>query len=431
MSKISLENKKGRITITNRLSYPETINERVYNAIASGMFDGFIPISVRQKRKEIKIECIIQGLIPLNSYFAGVVTKKMFLDFVHEIALQIKNCEKNMINANNLDLQSDRIFIDPQTKKVKCIFWPIVNNQRDNPPAIFLKQLPYQLNFNPYDGNDYLETYTSFFNGVNPFSVNNFDKMILKLSGKRSTTGHTPSEALSGTIGSEHKPENNDAQNKADNIEYDPFSVEAVAVTEEPPEPIKPAEEPSRVIKEIDEPQEKAVFCMSCGAKNAQTAKFCIQCGTKIESVAEQKPEAIEDTNDFDITIIEDNGGGTTVLGDDTGGTTVLGYDEPEEPVFPVLTRLKTDERVVIDKPKFRLGCEQGSCDWVISGNTFISRKHIDIITRDDRYYIIDLKSTNKTFIDGKVINAEQEVEIFSGTAIRLANEDFTFNIEV
>ena len=191
MSKITFENKKGKITIINRLSYPETVNERVYNAIASGMFEGFLPVSIRQKRKETRIECVVQGLIPLTQYFNGIVTKKMFLDFVHEIALLIKNCEKNMVNANNLDLQNDKIFVDPQTKSVKCIFWPVVNNQRGNPPHLFLKQLPFELNFNPHEDNDYLETYKAFFDGFNPFSVNSFDRMVLRLSGKKSTGGHT------------------------------------------------------------------------------------------------------------------------------------------------------------------------------------------------------------------------------------------------
>ena len=93
----------------------------------------------------------------------------------HEIALLIKNCEKNMVNANNLDLQNDKIFVDPQTKSVKCIFWPVVNNQRGNPPHLFLKQLPFELNFNPHEDNDYLETYKAFFGGINPFSVNSFE----------------------------------------------------------------------------------------------------------------------------------------------------------------------------------------------------------------------------------------------------------------
>lgn len=407
MSKIAFENKKGKITIINRLSYPETINERVYNAIASGMFEGFLPVSIRQKRKETRIECTVQGLIPLNQYFSGIVTKKMFLDFVHEIALQIKNCEKNMINANNLDLQSDKIFVDPLTKTVKCIFWPVVNNQRDNPPHEFLKQIPYDISFNPHENNDYLETYKAFFGGLNPFSVNNFDKMVLKLSGKKAAVGHTtPSEALSGSLTGFSKLERSEAgPRKNTNIEYDPFAPEKTCKED------RAFDRASR---------QEYIFCCACGTRNPITSNFCCHCGARLISEAVQSPPPSDDPNDYS----------TTVLGDDLGGTTVLGYEEPEKPVYPTLTRSKTQESFVIDTPSFRIGAEKKCCDLFISDNTFISRSHADIIVRDQRYYIVDHNSTNKTFVDGRVIPGETEIEIFSGTEIRLANEDFTFQIE-
>lgn len=411
MSKITFEKKKDKITIINRLSYPETVNERVYNAILSGMFEGLLPVCIRQKRKETRIECVIQNLIPLTQYFNGVVTKKMFLDFAHEIALQIKECEKNMINANNLDLQNDKIFIDPLSKKVKCIFWPVVNNQRDNPPYLFLKQLPFDLNFSPHEDNGYLETYKAFFNGLTPFSVNGFDKMILKLLGKNGISGRiAPSEALSGKLGGEKGSEGSKSQEvNGANIEYDPFADDS-----------NYAERQNSETASVSKP--KKIFCPSCGAENQPESNFCIHCGRRlyIEEQSETENSRHSET--------EDNG--TTVLGDDFGGTTVLGYDEPDEPVFPVLIRTKNEEVFSVDKPVFRIGTEQKYCDLFIGDNSYISRSHADIVTRDDRYYIIDRNSTNRTFVDGKVIPAEKEIEIFSGTKIRLANEDFTFVIE-
>lgn len=415
MSKIVFENKKGKITIINKLSYPESVNERVYNAIASGMFEGFLPVSIREKRKETRVECVVQELIPLNQYFNGLVTKKMFLDFVYHIAQHIKNCEKNMINANNLDLQSDKIFIEPQSKAVKCIFWPIVNNQRGNQPYLFLKQLPYELNFNPHEDNEYLETYKAFFGGVNPFSVNSFERMILKLQGKQVNGRHsTPSGALSGTLSTDSKSDKKAKDGKKVVVEYDPFA-ETDAGTDA-------STNFGKAIKKTNR-DSSACYCGSCGAKNDANANFCVKCGTKIvrEKVCIDEIPEQDDTIDF----------GTMVLGDDSGGTTVLGYDEPEEPVFPVLTRERTDESFKIDKPTYRIGTEQKYCDLFISDNNFISRSHADIITKDERYYIIDRNSTNKTFVDGKVIPIEKEVEIFSGTKIRLANEDFTFIIEM
>lgn len=404
MSKITYEKKRGKITITNRLSYPETMNERVFNAIASGMFEGFLPMSVRQKRKETRIECVIQGLIPLNEYFEGVVTKKMFLDFVHEIALLIKSCEKNMINANNLDLQSDKIFIEPQTKKVKCIFWPVVNNQRSNPPHYFLKELPYELNFNQYDDNDFLETYKNFFDGLNPFSVNAFDRMIMKLSGKNSETGRTtPSELLSGMLMA--KTEKKELEAKKINREYNPFSNSFGYDEEE------------------NKIESRGEFCTSCGSKNQLEANYCISCGAKIN----QERQNIKSNLEFWNVATES---GTTVLETDSGGTTVLGYDEPEEFIYPKITCLRTVESKLVDKVQFRIGTGRNCCDYYIDDNTYISKNHADIVTKDNRYYIVDRHSTNKTYVDGKVIPAETEIEIFSGTKIRLANEEFIFSEE-
>lgn len=415
MSKILVENKRGKITITNKLSYPETVNERVYNAITKGMFEGFLSVSVIQKRKETLIECTAQGLLPLTSYFNGLVTKKMFLDFVYQVIVLVKNCDKNMINANNIEWQADKIFIEPQSKAVKCIFWPVVNNQRDAAPYVFLKELPYKLKFNPHEDSSYLEQYKAFFNSVPPFSVNSFERLILKLQGK-TTPGnmHVPSGILSGKLSYEKKQaQSNLNVQKEASIEYDPFSQSGIEKEENNKERVQ---------------GEQFKFCSSCGFKNKANANFCIKCGTALQQRQEEPkksepsiPPVGEDLNDS----------GTTVLGDDFGGTTVLGFDEPEEPIYPILTRLRNGESFVINKPTYRIGKEQRYCDLFICDNSYISRSHADILTRDDRYYIIDRNSTNRTFVDGKVIPVEREVEIFPGTAIRLANEDFTFDIEV
>lgn len=107
----------------------------------------------------------------------------------------------------------------------------------------------------------------------------------------------------------------------------------------------------------------------------------------------------------------------------------MLGANGPEELAFPYLIREKTEEKISVDKPSFRIGKENSYCDYFVSDNNAISRSHADIITRDHRYFIIDHNSTNKTYVDGRVIPVEKEIEIFSGTKIRLANEDFVFYI--
>ena len=142
----------------------------------------------------------------------------------------------------------------------------------------------------------------------------------------------------------------------------------------------------------------------------------------------------VEDVVEEEVIIRKDNtqglSDGTTVLGADPGGTTVLGSEELEAPVFPYLIREKTEEKISVNKPSFRIGAERKYVDYWVNDNSTVSRSHADILTREKRYFIIDLNSTNKTYVDGRAIPVEKEIELFDGTRIRLSNEEFVFHIE-
>ena len=173
---------------------------------------------------------------------------------------------------------------------------------------------------------------------------------------------------------------------------------------------------------------------------------YCPYCGTKVTGTTGNVGKKIYDPLSGDISDgpSDSNGNnhpkpntntqglssGTTVLGADPGGTTVLGSEELDAPVYPYLIRNKNEERIPVDKPVFRIGKEKQYSDYFVSDNNAVSRSHADIITRNGRYYIKDLNSTNKTYVDGKAIPIEKEVEIFSKTRLRLANEDFVFYID-
>lgn len=404
MSKISFEKKKNAIFIVNRLSYPEAVNERVFNAIASGMFEGFLPVDIIRKRKYIKLKCTITGLMPLNTYFSGIISKKMFLDVILQLIKLIKSCESNMINPGNLDFQADRIFVDPHTKAITCIYWPIVNNQNSVPAYLFMKQLPHEVVFNEHEEREYINKYLSFFAGFNPFSINNFEKLILTLQGKQSSNTHSPSRQIGRSIEVKKK---SDTKQTNVSIEYDPFS--------------QMREEPERVIKKY---ADGYTYCDNCGARNRIGSNSCYKCRIKLK----QNPGSVEDRR-HEMKSVPNPNGGTTVLGVGPGDVTVFGYDTPGKPTYPYLIREKTGEKIYIDKPSFRIGKEEGCCDYFVRDNNAVSRNHADIITRGSRYFIIDRHSTNKTYIDGRVIPFEKEMEIYSKTRLRLANEDFTFYV--
>lgn len=124
------------------------------------------------------------------------------------------------------------------------------------------------------------------------------------------------------------------------------------------------------------------------------------------------------------------NFGETTVLSvAGCGETTVLGVAPVKQEITPYLIRRKNNEKIILNKPVFRVGKERSYVDYFIGDNTAISRSHANIITREGTYFVVDTNSTNHTFVNGNMINSNEEVQINHGDSIRFANEDFEFKL--
>ena len=90
---------------------------------------------------------------------------------------------------------------------------------------------------------------------------------------------------------------------------------------------------------------------------------------------------------------------------------------------------MKNNEKIRLNKPVFRIGKEKSYVDYFIGDNSAISRSHADIVTRDGQYYVVDINSTNHTYVNGGMIQSNVEVRIDHGTKLRFANEEFEFKL--
>lgn len=122
--------------------------------------------------------------------------------------------------------------------------------------------------------------------------------------------------------------------------------------------------------------------------------------------------------------------GGTTMLGldENNGGTTILSEAEMRM-CYPKIIRIKTGEEADIYKDDFVIGQAEGNADFCISDNSAISREHVHIIKDGNKYYLIDYKSTNGTYIQNRKIEKNKYAELTDGIVFRLANEEFRFKI--
>lgn len=124
------------------------------------------------------------------------------------------------------------------------------------------------------------------------------------------------------------------------------------------------------------------------------------------------------------------NFGETTVLSSaGIGETTVLGASLVMQEIKPYLVRSKNNEKIILDKPVFRIGKERSYVDYFIGDNSAISRSHANIVSRDGEYFVVDTNSTNHTYVNGGMLQSNVETKISHGTKIRLANEDFEFKL--
>lgn len=119
----------------------------------------------------------------------------------------------------------------------------------------------------------------------------------------------------------------------------------------------------------------------------------------------------------------------TVILDEDEESTVFMEEVQEKADYTPVLYRISTGETIHITKKTFRLGREEASVDYAILNNHAVSRSHADIICRDDHYFVFDLGSKNKSYLNNRALPSKYEVEINGGDILKLADEEFEFRL--
>ena len=174
---------------------------------------------------------------------------------------------------------------------------------------------------------------------------------------------------------------------------------------------------------------QKVLFCKYCGNRlPAVGAYFCDKCGKRLASPekagVENKPApapVISKSVDPDpVTVVSEV--------DDSFSEPVRSKPKPK--LLPYIHCVTTNTGKFIKKPVFKIGSKPGVNDLALNGNRYLSREHAEIVVRNGDCFLIDLNSTNKSFINGVRIESGIECKINDGDEIRLANELFYFFIK-
>lgn len=399
MAKLSVDFKNGQITVKSKLQKPEQINERELNVFQNKMIRGLMRPVVRNEKK---IDYTAPIGIYLKSYLQSGITKYDFFLIIAQIAEAVNKIEYNDFSYDNLVLNLDYIFINERTREVQFVYQPVISLVSHEESNIF--SLLYQIvNFTQLKLNEseyFLSDFVTFLRSQPYFETKQIEYYIMQKQPdvysqvKRQRKGDSKflKDKLYDDNGFGYGYENNAQFNNQQQYSNDDSSS----------------------------------YYSNQSAINNQgrDSAFPYPPNNSFGSAFYQ--ENPTDSNPAYKNGVSFNAGseGTTVL--DDGGTSVL--NDNSHSTYPYLIRLSNYERVDVNKPSFRIGKEKSYVDYFVMNNSAVSRIHADIITRDGRYFIKDNNSTNRTFVNGTVIPFEQEVEIFDGDAIMLANEAFEFH---
>lgn len=369
-SKFKVKSKDSKITIKSKLDKDESINQREVDILNSKVIRGIMKPTVEGSRK---ISYLSPAGVTLEEYLGSGISKNDFFLVFAQILEVVKSVDRNSFNINNLVMNLKYTFINKQTKEVHFIYQPIMSQRISANLASFLYDVAYNTKLALNEDVKPINELLAYIRGLNVVAVLPLENYILKVypqiykQVKRQKPGQ--SEAL---VGSDVYYRRNEWDEKKRKITDD---------------------KPTSLLSDYDEPT-----------------------------------SLLNDEDEATSLLVADDDDATSLLNDDDEATSLLG-DNSSFQRFPYLIRKNTFDRIDINKPVFRIGKEKSYVDYFIGDNNTISRLHADIISKDNRYYLKDNNSTNHSYINGSMVQGNQEAELFDGAVVTLSNEDFEFHL--
>ena len=395
IKRIKVKSKKEKTVIKIVLTRGVVINEKQYDILFYNSKNGFCK-SFKISRNKLVYEEPNTNNCTLYERLKRPISEYDFFFIIEQIVYIAQILEKNGLSRNNLVLDLKYIFFNESTKELSFIYLPVATPHGGSGILPLVKQVIYSSQ--PIESDSkYLSNFSYFIKRYNEFEADKVEAYIYNVNSnivniikmmdleKGDSINHTASQST------QRRTEILD--DEATDIMVDDEKTDL-----------------------IDEDDEKTDLFDS----NEMTDLF--PNNVRINSF-EKRNDNVDDENTY---LLDEE---ATELFSDDDKTDL--FDETQATFYktPTLTRTLTEEVIRIDKPVFRIGKEENCVDYVVSNNIAISRSHADIISRNGKYFVFDLRSKNKSYINNRVLPAEHEVEIFDGDVLRLANEDFLFQV--
>lgn len=294
------------------------------------------------------------------------INRKQFFSIMAQLIQGVKKLQRAKLLVNNLILDTKSVFIEKKTGKLQFLYLPVSTNRFYIDVIGFIASLVGSMRLDVRENVDYVMRFDSFIRGLEHFDAEAIEDTIRQIE---------PS-----VFAGEDLPRMDDSGFMTDKPKdyYDHYSIE---------------------------PEWKTTLLVA---------------DEQCQDDEKEPPETM---------LL----GGEDLEWDETEETGLLGIDGDTEPPappiphYPILIRLMTNERITVDRQVFRIGKQRDCVDYFVDNKT-VSRSHANIISRGQSVYVKDLRSKNRTFLNGEAIPEGVETELHDGDILRFSNEEFLFH---
>lgn len=428
----------------------------------------------------------VSSKVSVNQFFMGPVNKRRLIGVFNGIVDAMLSSEDYMIDVNTILLDLEYIFTDVSTCETSLICLPIQNvDERKNDLSAFFKNIMFSTQFDQTENCDHVAKIINFLNSKPVLSLVEFKELLDDLNKPQVVTTPSPQQTVPPVQTPQPTPVKQAQVSQQPQVSVKPPVTPQQPVTQKNMNPVnmnipqsakpiapKTPDAPKTQGETTEKPMSMMNLLMHYSKENAQLYKeqkaakkvvsqsvapkqkapvpnagFAIpgqsapvsmptptSVPTPVPTPTPTPAVSLQTVNVYPANMMPQtqsaNFGETTVLsGGGIGETTVLGVFTATVEVKPYLIRMKNNEKILLNKPVFRIGKEKSYVDYFIGDNTAISRSHANIVCKDGEYFVVDTNSTNHTYVNGTMLASNVETKVTDGAKIRLANEDFEFKL--
>jgi len=396
--KFKAKAKDCQLLVKAKASMGETIDEKELDRFSRVYLRGFL------KPKLVKKNLVeYTGPVGISLYerLKKPTTKRDFLFMLEQIVVAVQKLQANSMGLNNLVMNLQYVYINEVTKEIQFIYIPTAKGLQNLNLIEFIEAVAYSVKPADEKDNEFVSRFIYFFKAMKPFDINKVEAFVAKEDRSVVNTIKKQNAGQSGfmTNKPQHYYDHYDEKKKTEDDD-DPTGL--LTETDD--------DDPTGLLVEGDDP---TGLLVEGGDDDA----------TGLLGDDDEATGLLNNVDDDD-----DATGLLTSTGDEDEATGLL-VENNANVRFPTLFRVLTEETISINKPVFRLGKERSYVDYFVTNNIAVSRSHADIITRGNKYFVKDLNSKNRTYINDQELPIHMEVEIHDGDRLKLGNEEFVFNV--